>query len=77
MFLSMSHALHHVYLHVLLSSTLINYITSGPVVAIELMGIDAVNKWRNLLGPTDSSAARERAPISIRARYGVGKCPIK
>ncbi|XP_064639391.1 nucleoside diphosphate kinase homolog 7-like [Lineus longissimus] len=51
-------------------SELLGYITSGPVVAFELMGSDAVNKWRSLLGPTDSAAARSQAPSSIRAKFG-------
>ncbi|XP_013415203.1 nucleoside diphosphate kinase 7 [Lingula anatina] len=53
-------------------NTLIQYITSGPVMAFELMGENAVEKWRNLLGPTDSAEARSEAPYSIRARFGTG-----
>ena len=37
---------------------------------MELMGSNAVSKWRELLGPTDSGKARGDAPMSIRARYG-------
>lgn len=44
--------------------------TSGPVVAMELMGVDAVNKWREMIGPTDSCVARKGAPSSLRARFG-------
>ncbi|XP_013384234.1 nucleoside diphosphate kinase 7-like [Lingula anatina] len=54
-------------------NTLIQYITSGPVMAFELMGENAVEKWRNLLGPTDSAEARSEAPYSIRARFGTDK----
>ncbi len=46
--------------------------SSGPVVAMELMGSDAVNQWRALLGPTDSAIARSEAPNSMRARFGTG-----
>jgi len=44
--------------------------TSGPIVAFELMGIDAVGKWREMIGPTDSSDARKSAPTTLRARFG-------
>ena len=55
------------------SSSLIDFMTSGPVVAFELMGQGAIAKWRDLLGPTDSSVARSDAPLSIRARFGTGE----
>lgn len=48
--------------------------TSGPVAAMELEGADAVAAWRQLLGPTDTTAARDRAPDSLRARFGTGEC---
>ncbi|XP_052784662.1 nucleoside diphosphate kinase 7-like [Mya arenaria] len=50
--------------------TLINFMTSGPVVAFELMGTNAISQWRELIGPTDSAEARKSAPISLRARFG-------
>ena len=46
--------------------------TSGPIIAMEIMGEDAVNRWRQVLGPTDSAVARSDAPGSIRAQYGTG-----
>ena len=49
---------------------LVKYMAEGPVVAFEIMGSDAVAKWRELLGPTDSSEARQVAPKSIRAQFG-------
>ncbi|XP_052214540.1 nucleoside diphosphate kinase 7-like isoform X2 [Dreissena polymorpha] len=49
---------------------LINFMTSGPVVAFELMGVDAITKWREVIGPTDSAEARKTAPMSLRARFG-------
>ncbi|XP_069105017.1 nucleoside diphosphate kinase homolog 7-like [Argopecten irradians] len=49
---------------------LLSYMTSGPLIAIELMGPDCVSQWADLLGPTDPAAAREQAPNSIRARFG-------
>lgn len=47
--------------------------TSGPVVAMELTGQDAVAKWRATLGPTDSGVARTDTPNSIRALFGTDK----
>ena len=49
------------------------FVTSGPVVAMELKGANAIDKWRTLLGPTDSATARNEAPLSIRAKFGTGK----
>lgn len=49
---------------------LVNFMSSGPVLAMELMGDGAISKWRNFIGPTDSAAARTKAPMSIRARFG-------
>lgn len=57
----------------LLSSYLVEFITSGPVVAMELKGSNAIEKWRTLLGPTDSATARNKAPISVRAKFGTGR----
>lgn len=52
-------------------SKLLGYISEGPIVAFEIMGADAVAKWRKILGPTDSAVARQEAPNSIRAQFGV------
>jgi nucleoside-diphosphate kinase len=46
--------------------------TSGPIVAIELVGSDAINRWRNMIGPTDSQKAKEQGPHLLRARFGTG-----
>lgn len=54
-------------------SYLLEFVTSGPVVAMELKGSNAIEKWRTLLGPTDSATARNKAPMSIRAKFGTGK----
>jgi len=48
-------------------SDLISYITSGPVVGIELEADDAVAKVRELVGATNPSEAR---PGTIRYMYG-------
>ena len=44
--------------------------TSGKVTAMELSGTDAIATWRQLIGPTNTSAAKVQAPNSIRALYG-------
>ena len=44
--------------------------TSGPVVGLELVAAGAVGRWRQLIGPTDSSRARQEAPQSLRALFG-------
>ncbi|GFR88148.1 nucleoside diphosphate kinase [Elysia marginata] len=49
---------------------LLNYVTEGPVVAFELVGENAINRWRELIGPTDPSKARAEASTSLRARFG-------
>jgi len=41
---------------------LVNYISSGPVLAMELRRADAVREWRRLLGPTDASKAKDTDP---------------
>lgn len=53
--------------------TLVAYMTSGPIVALELVAEDAVAKWRELIGPTDCVQARQVAPNSIRALYATDK----
>ncbi|KAL9656982.1 hypothetical protein ABK040_007070 [Willaertia magna] len=50
-------------------NTLVSYMTSGPIIAMELCAEDAVQKWRTLIGPTDYQRARREAPNSIRALY--------
>ncbi|KAG2457095.1 NDK7 kinase, partial [Polypterus senegalus] len=52
------------------SSNLLQFITSGPIIAMEIFGDEAVAAWRRLIGPTDSSAARTEAPDSVRAKFG-------
>lgn len=49
---------------------LTQFMSSGPIVAMELVGDNAISRWRTLLGPTDSNKARLEAPTSIRATFG-------
>ena len=59
-----------VCVHVRTYSNLVQFMSSGPVVAMELMGDEAIGAWRRLLGPTDSATARQEAQDSVRARFG-------
>ncbi len=52
---------------------LVEFITSGPVVACVLEGENAIARVRQIIGPTDSEEARKTAPDSIRALYGTDK----
>lgn len=45
--------------------------SSDLVVGLELIADDSVNKWRALLGPTNSSVAKQEDPRSIRGLFGV------
>lgn len=51
-------------------SNLINFITSGPVLAMVLSKEHAIRGWRRLLGPTRVAAAIKNHPNSIRAQFG-------
>ncbi len=47
--------------------SLMKYITSGPIVIMVLEGEKAIEDWRNLMGPTDSTKASKR---TIRGKFG-------
>lgn len=49
--------------------SLLEFITSGPVVAMEWSGEDAVSVARTMMGVTNGS---EAAPGTIRGDYGLG-----
>jgi len=48
-------------------SALVEFMTSGPIVAAVLEGEGAIARWRELMGPTDSKKA---PPGTIRHRFG-------
>eukprot|EP00287_Rhodomonas_sp_CCMP768_P002700 CAMPEP_0196731284 /NCGR_PEP_ID=MMETSP1091-20130531/11090_1 /TAXON_ID=302021 /ORGANISM="Rhodomonas sp., Strain CCMP768" /LENGTH=396 /DNA_ID=CAMNT_0042074413 /DNA_START=109 /DNA_END=1300 /DNA_ORIENTATION=+ len=50
--------------------TLTDFMSSGPIVALELVADGAIQKWRKLIGPTNTFKAQQEAPNSIRALYG-------
>lgn len=52
---------------------LVEFMTSGPVVAMVLEGQEAVKRVREIIGPTDSEEARRVAPDSLRALFGTDK----
>ncbi|MBL8995671.1 MAG: nucleoside-diphosphate kinase [Spirochaetia bacterium] len=49
---------------------LVDFMTSGPVVAMVLQGENAVERYRNLMGATDSTQA---APGTLRKEFGTDK----
>ena len=49
---------------------LVEFMSGGPIVALCLAKTDAIKDWRTLMGPTNTQAARESAPRSLRARFG-------
>ncbi|XP_077990979.1 nucleoside diphosphate kinase 6-like [Glandiceps talaboti] len=50
---------------------LVDYMTSGSLSAHVLAREDAIAHWRKLMGPTKVFKAKDTAPDSIRARYGL------
>ena len=48
---------------------LAGYMTSGTIVAMELVGPNAIAKWREIIGPTKKEVAVDQAPNSLRALY--------
>ena len=46
------------------------FMCSGMIMALVLEGSDAIKRWRTLMGPTNSETAREKAPTSLRGRFG-------
>nr|CAD7424643.1 unnamed protein product [Timema monikensis] len=52
---------------------LVNYLTTSPCLAMELVAENAVSRWMEFMGPTDSERARVEAPGSLRALFGRDK----
>lgn len=49
---------------------LVEFMTSGPIVAMVLAQAGAIRAWRELMGPTDAFEARVKAPKrSAQVRY--------
>ncbi|KAJ1862615.1 hypothetical protein LPJ78_004600 [Coemansia sp. RSA 989] len=51
-------------------SELLDFMTSGPVIALHLEGDDVIRGWRMMIGPDSVEAARQQVPLSIRALLG-------
>ena len=49
---------------------LVDFVSSGPALAMVLMRPGAISAWRALLGPTDAAKAKTEAPLSLRAQFG-------
>ena len=50
--------------------SLVAFMSSDSVVALELARENAIQVWRDTIGPTDTKRARETQPESIRALFG-------
>ena len=50
--------------------SLVAFMSRAPIVVMELAKENAIQTWRDLIGPTNSKKARETNPDTIRARYG-------
>uniref|UniRef100_A0A0A9WVC5 Nucleoside diphosphate kinase 7 n=2 Tax=Lygus hesperus TaxID=30085 RepID=A0A0A9WVC5_LYGHE len=51
-------------------AALVTYMSSSPVIALELINNEGVDRMKDLCGPTDPDQARREAPASIRACFG-------
>uniref|UniRef100_A0A8C5U630 Nucleoside diphosphate kinase homolog 7 n=1 Tax=Malurus cyaneus samueli TaxID=2593467 RepID=A0A8C5U630_9PASS len=54
---------------------LLQYIMSGPILAMELLGDDAVSKWRAIVGPPNPTATESDTLDSISESFG--QCGLK
>mmetsp|Transcript_9549 Transcript_9549/g.24225 ORF Transcript_9549/g.24225 Transcript_9549/m.24225 type:complete len:258 (-) Transcript_9549:229-1002(-) len=52
---------------------LIEFVSSGRILAAVLEKQDAIVAWREAIGPTDADVARTVDPASLRAKYGTDK----
>ncbi|HEQ98229.1 MAG TPA: nucleoside-diphosphate kinase [candidate division Zixibacteria bacterium] len=48
-------------------NSLVEFMTSGPIVVMVIGGHDSIDRWRNLMGATDPAKARYN---TIRREYG-------
>ncbi|XP_016324828.1 thioredoxin domain-containing protein 3 homolog [Sinocyclocheilus anshuiensis] len=56
--------------------SLLESMTSGPVLALALVKERAVEHWRNILGPKDPIQAKTEQPNSLRAQFVSGSSSI-
>lgn len=59
-------------------SLLMDNITSGQVVVLEVLGENALDQLRKICGPTDVDEAKKNFPTSLRSLYGLDdiKCAV-
>nr|CAG4642913.1 EOG090X0HUX [Evadne anonyx] len=50
---------------------LVTFMKSGPIQAYVLAHSDAIQLWRNLMGPTKTFRSQYEAPLSIRGSFGL------
>ncbi|XP_026557970.1 thioredoxin domain-containing protein 3 [Pseudonaja textilis] len=55
---------------------LLDQMTSGPTLALALVRENAIQKWRDLLGPKIIQEAKEQYPQSLRAEFAIHDSPI-
>ncbi|XP_038628413.1 thioredoxin domain-containing protein 3 isoform X2 [Tachyglossus aculeatus] len=55
---------------------LLEHMTSGPTLALALVRENAVQRWRDLLGPKVVENAKEEKPESLRAQFAVENVAI-
>ncbi|XP_046555994.1 LOW QUALITY PROTEIN: thioredoxin domain-containing protein 3 homolog [Haliotis rubra] len=57
---------------------LVEFMSSGPSCVLVLTkgqkGDTVIKEWRDLIGPTNVEEAKDKAPESLRAKYGSEKC---
>eukprot|EP01084_Bolivina_argentea_P255191 429143_1 len=49
---------------------LVQFMCSGPIIALKLEKKDGIRAWRDLMGPTNFETAKKESPNSLRALYG-------
>uniref|UniRef100_H2ZR10 DM10 domain-containing protein n=1 Tax=Ciona savignyi TaxID=51511 RepID=H2ZR10_CIOSA len=52
-------------------NSILDYMTSGPIVVMEIMGSNVIDTWMKMLGPSDPAQAKISEPNSIRAMFGL------
>ncbi|XP_062423893.1 thioredoxin domain-containing protein 3 [Rhea pennata] len=55
---------------------LVEQMTSGPTLALALTRENAIERWRELLGPKTIDESEEKKPASLRAEYAVDSTPL-
>ncbi|XP_026530661.1 thioredoxin domain-containing protein 3 [Notechis scutatus] len=55
---------------------LLDQMTSGPTLALALVRENAIQKWRDLLGPKIIQEAKKQYPQSLRAEFTIHDSPI-